>query len=82
MDIAVCNHFAGFITNILVFLKARSLRLLTSQTNLSGSAPCFPAAQTWQESSIFTLEELSSYAPIMPSGQGVGVWLIGGQYVP
>jgi len=29
VDVAVCSHFAGFITSILVFLKARSLHSLT-----------------------------------------------------
>jgi len=31
VDVAVCSHFAGFIASMFVFLKARSLRSLTSK---------------------------------------------------
>jgi len=34
VDVAVCSHFAGFIASVLVFIKARSLRSLTSTLTL------------------------------------------------
>ena len=48
VDVAVCSHFAGFIASILGFLKARSLRSLTSRpaSNSSSSFRTAPSCSS------------------------------------